>query len=72
MSSISEQLKSLKDKVTDEDLHHRGRYFDEVFDDLTQCSHSDTGNFLNRHDGEMIALLWNAYRSGRLVLAGHS
>lgn len=69
---LSARLAELRTKTTDEDLHEDGRYFMEYFNDLTKCWHGDTGNFDNRHDGNMIAALWNAYRSGQLItLADH-
>jgi len=71
--ALAARLAELTAKTTDEDLHEEGRYFMEYFRDLTHCSHGDSGNFDNRHDGNMIAALWNAYRSGQLItLADHT
>ena len=51
-------------KATSEPLHESGRHFvDGHYCDLTQCSHGDTGEYRNRADGELIALLWNSLPS---------
>ena len=67
---LSARLDALKGKVTDEDLVEEGRYFmGDWHTDLTQCGHGDTGEFGCSADGKLLALLWNGYRSGQLVVA---
>ena len=66
--ALAERLALLADKVTDDDLTDGGRYFDSRWhNDLTQCSHGDTGEFGNKADGKLIEMLWNAHRSGQLI-----
>lgn len=60
-------LDDMRGSVTDEDLHKSGRYFsDHSFRNLTSCSHGYTGEFSNDADGEVIAILWNAWRAGEI------
>ncbi|WP_226783320.1 hypothetical protein [Oceaniglobus trochenteri] len=64
-------LAKLDAAATPDGLNESGRYFDASktgwHEDLTQCGHGDTGEYLNPADGEFIAALWNAYRSGHLI-----
>ena len=65
---LAARLLELSVKSTQDPLHEEGRYFNgDWCDDLTQCSHGDTGNYRNKRDGQFIALLWNSYRSGDLI-----
>ncbi|MBY5974182.1 tyrosine-type recombinase/integrase [Ferrimonas balearica] len=65
--TLKDRLDRLSAHVTNNDLHYDGRYFEGgVFMDLTHCTHGDRGHFDNDSDGELIAALWNAYRSGQL------
>lgn len=57
----------IKSRITDEDMHESGRYFMDYFRDVTSCSHGDTGDYNNPHDGRMISELWNAHRAGKLI-----
>lgn len=72
--ALAARLLELSVKSTQDPLNEDGRYFNGYWhDDLTQCSHGDTGNYSNKRDGQFIAALWNAYRSGQLItLADHS
>jgi hypothetical protein len=59
----------LIDRATDEDLDDNGRYFDESHIDLTQCSHGDTGEYLDHRDGKLVEFLWNNRRTFLAMLA---
>ena len=71
--TLAKLLLELSVKSTQDPLNEDGRYFNgDWHEDLTQCSHGDTGNYSNKRDGQFIAALWNAYRSGQLItLADH-
>ena len=71
--ALAARLLELSVKSTQDPLNEDGRYFNgDWHEDLTQCSHGDTGNYSNKRDGQFIAALWNAYRSGQLItLADH-
>lgn len=64
--TLAEDLARLSAKATQEDLADGGRYFAESYDDLTQCRHSEIGEYQRSADGELIEALWNAWRAGRL------
>lgn len=63
-----EKLLEKPGPATDDLLTDSGRYFRESCQDLTQCGHGDTGEYDNDRDGEVIAVLWNAWRCGLLRL----
>ena len=71
--ALAARLLELSVKSTQDPLNEDGRYFNgDWHEDLTQCSHGDTGNYSNKRDGQFIAALWNAYRDGQLItLADH-
>jgi hypothetical protein len=62
-AALADELESLIAKSTDEDLDDRGRYFRETYNDLTQCSHGETGEYGNPSDGRLIEFLWNNRRT---------
>jgi len=59
----SDKLENLMAAASDEDLTDGGRYFEGSCCDLTQCHHSETGNYVHRPDGELIEFLWNNRRN---------
>ena len=65
-----EALLALRTKATDERLDDDGRYFADGYGDLTECTHGETGNYRNRHDGKVVAILWNLWKDGALRVAG--
>lgn len=65
--TLAARLAELRTEITDEPLHGSGRYFNESHFDLAQCHHGETGNFTNKSDGKLIAILWNAYHTGQLI-----
>lgn len=54
-----EELEKLIAEATDENLADDGRYFDGHFNDLTQCSHDETGRYCHAPDGKLVEFLWN-------------
>lgn len=66
--TLKEELARLAAKATDEDIEPGGEYFDDSCADLTQCRHGETGRYSTVADGQLIAVLWNAYRAGKLVV----
>jgi len=52
-------LRRLIDDATDEQLADGGRYFAESCDDLTQCRHSEVGEYQRSADGDLVEWLWN-------------
>lgn len=61
-----EKLLAEPPNVTDSLLHEDGRYFSETCSGLTRCYHGDTGNYDNDADGQVLAVLWNAWQCGLL------
>ena len=67
-TALAARLLELSVKSTQDPLNEDGRYFNgDWHNDLTQCSHGDTGNYSNRRDGQFIADMWNAFREGQLI-----
>ena len=63
-----DQLAALDRAATQELLDDQGYYFRGTFCDLASCSHGETAYFNHQADGPFIAALWNAYRTGKIVL----
>lgn len=63
------ELEALIAKATDENLSDGGRYFADSCTDLTQCRHSEIGEYGHASDGELIEWLWNHRRMIHSALA---